>query len=173
MVASATSPPLSAQIDVRVDEPAWGAEDPLERLARRALETSVAVADLECPAEPELSLLFTNDTAMRALNNQWRGKDKPTNVLSFPGSDGEDPDAPLLGDIVLAFETCRSEAVADDKPFEDHVTHLLVHGILHLFGFDHETDAEAEEMEACETAILAALGIPDPYAGTMPAAHAD
>jgi probable rRNA maturation factor len=168
-----TFPALDAQIDIRVDEPGWGAEDPLERLARRALEAAVAVADLESPEAPELSLLFTNDAAMRALNAQWRGKDKPTNVLSFPASDDADADEPLLGDIALALETCQAEAQADEKPFDHHVTHLLVHGILHLFGFDHQTDAEAEEMESFETAILAALGIPDPYAGTVPAAHAD
>ena len=155
MSAVPTIPVLNAQIDVRVDEPGWGAEDPLERLARRALETAVAVADLECPSEPELSLLFTNDAAMRALNSEWRGKDKPTNVLSFPASDGADADDPLLGDIALALETCRAEAEADDKPF------------------DHQADEDAEEMESAETQILAALDIPDPYAGTVPAAHAD
>jgi probable rRNA maturation factor len=169
----AVFPSLDAQIDIRVDEPGWGAEDPLERLARRALEAAVAVADLDCPDTPELSLLFTNDAAMRALNAQWRGKDTPTNVLSFPASDVADADDPLLGDIALALETCQAEARADEKPFDHHVTHLLVHGILHLFGFDHQTDAEAEEMEGLETTILAALGIPDPYAGTVPAAHAD
>jgi probable rRNA maturation factor len=173
VTAAPVIPALEAQIDIRVDEPGWGAEDPLERLARRALEAAVAVADLDCPAAPELSLLFTNDAAMRALNAEWRGKDKPTNVLSFPAHDGENADDPLLGDIALALETCRAEAAADDKPFDHHVTHLLVHGILHLFGFDHRTDADAEEMEGFETQILAALGIPDPYAGTVPAAHAD
>lgn len=114
----------------------------------------------------ELSVVFTDDAAVRELNAGWRGKDKPTNVLSFPAF-STSPDAPLppmLGDIVLAAETVAREAALEGKPLANHITHLVVHGLLHLLGYDHETDAEAEEMEALERAALARLAIPDPYA---------
>ncbi|HEX7970330.1 MAG TPA: rRNA maturation RNase YbeY, partial [Stellaceae bacterium] len=102
---------------------------------------------------------------VRALNRQWRGKDVPTNVLSFPALGATPPPgAPrLLGDVVLAFETVAAEAAAQDKPLADHLRHLVIHGVLHLLGFDHESDADAQRMEASEIAILAGLGVPDPY----------
>ncbi len=104
---------------------------------------------------------------MRALNAGWRGKDKPTNVLSFPASPAAAPGAalpPMLGDIVLAAETVFGEAALDGKPVEHHLSHLIVHGLLHLLGYDHETDGQAEAMEAVERRALARLAIPDPYA---------
>ena len=101
----------------------------------------------------------------KRLNRSYRGKDRPTNVLSFPafprGKRGALP--PMLGDIVLAAETVAREAQLEEKPLADHLAHLIVHGILHLIGYDHESDAEAEEMEGLERQILAGLGIPDPY----------
>lgn len=106
----------------------------------------------------ELSILFTDDAAMRRLNAAWRGKDKPTNVLSFPQT------GPLLGDIVLAAETIAREARLADKPLEDHMAHLIIHGFLHLLGYDHEVESQAEEMEALERAALSRMGIADPYA---------
>jgi probable rRNA maturation factor len=115
----------------------------------------------------ELSLVFTDDAKMRALNAGWRGKDKPTNVLSFPASPAAAPGAalpPMLGDIVLAAETVFGEAALDGKPVEHHLSHLIVHGLLHLLGYDHETDGQAEAMEAVERRALARLAIPDPYA---------
>jgi probable rRNA maturation factor len=112
-----------------------------------------------------MSVVFSDDAHVRALNQQWRGKDKPTNVLSFPayqpGQDGRLP--PLLGDVILAAETVAAEAFQEGKPLADHIAHLIVHGILHLIGYDHETDTEAEEMEETERRILAALDVPDPY----------
>ena len=102
----------------------------------------------------------------KASTREWRGKDKPTNVLSFPAfplKPGMAP-KPLLGDIVLAYETVRARLEAEAKPFENHLSHLIAHGLLHLFGYDHETDDEAEVMEALERQILARLAIPDPYA---------
>jgi probable rRNA maturation factor len=107
----------------------------------------------------ELSILFTNDEAVRRLNAHYRGKDKPTNVLSFP-----QPSGPLLGDVVLAAETVRAEAALAGKPLEAHMAHLIIHGFLHLLGYDHWGEEEAEAMEAVERAALERMGIPDPYA---------
>ncbi|MFZ2870878.1 MAG: rRNA maturation RNase YbeY [Zavarzinia sp.] len=122
----------------------------------------------------EIAITLSDDAEVRVLNRDWRGKDKPTNVLSFPGLEGAmaallPPDAPRpLGDVILALETCRREAVDQGKSLADHARHLVVHGVLHLLGFDHEDDAEAEEMEAMETAVLAGLGIADPYGEARP-----
>jgi probable rRNA maturation factor len=148
------------EIDIRADATLWdrNAADPqIARAAEAALAGFDGVA--------EISVLLTDDKAMAALNEKWRGKEGPTNVLSFPGDDGPTaPGAPVfLGDIVLAFETLEREAAGDGKPFSDHLVHLVVHGVLHLRGYDHETDDEAAEMEALETELLAGLGIPDPY----------
>ncbi|WP_142849393.1 rRNA maturation RNase YbeY [Telmatospirillum sp. J64-1] len=116
----------------------------------------------------EVSVVLTDDETVRILNRDYRGKDKPTNVLSFASLDDEDAPLPedgpiLLGDIVIAYQTTAAEAAEEGKTFTHHLTHLLVHGLLHLLGFDHEDESEAEEMEGMETAILAALGVPDPY----------
>ena len=106
---------------------------------------------------------------MRALNARWRGQDKPTNVLSFPAAGAEKlAESAALGDIAVAFETLAREAEAADVPLADHYRHLIAHGFLHLIGYDHQTDEEAERMEALETRILARLGVADPYAdGTV------
>ena len=113
----------------------------------------------------ELTVIFTDDAHIRVLNRRFRGKDKPTNVLSFPAA--RPPKArsfgPHLGDIVLGFQTVASEAENGGLVLEDHLTHLIVHGLLHLLGYDHDTDAKAVMMERLETAILASLGIADPY----------
>jgi probable rRNA maturation factor len=103
---------------------------------------------------------------IRGLNAQWRTKDKATNVLSFPAfaPNKTGPLPPMLGDIVLAAETVKREAVAEEKPLDHHISHLVVHGLLHLIGYDHEVDEDAEEMEALERRVLARLAIPDPYA---------
>ncbi len=114
--------------------------------------------------------MFTDDASIREINAEWRQQDKPTNVLSFPAfpvTPGEKP-GPMLGDIVIARETVEREAVDLGKSFEEHLTHLLVHGFLHLLGYDHMETEEAEEMEALETRILASLGLSDPYAGQDP-----
>ena len=112
-----------------------------------------------------MSLCLADDAALRALNLRWRGVDKPTNVLSFPSAPpGPLGDATTLGDIALAYETLAREAQDLGVPLADHYRHLLAHGFLHLIGYDHQTDAEAERMEALETRILARLGAGDPYA---------
>jgi probable rRNA maturation factor len=109
--------------------------------------------------------VLTDDSAIRALNRDWRGVDRPTNVLSFPARPGPSAAGPaLLGDIVIAFETTMQEARSESKPFEHHLAHLAVHGFLHLLGQDHDNDSDAETMEGIERVILARLGIPDPYA---------
>lgn len=127
-------------------------------LARSAAEALAATIDLA----GEASLLLGDDSQIRALNARYRQFDKPTNVLSFPAGPGS-PQA-YLGDIILARETVCREAEEAGKPLADHVAHLIVHGLLHLAGYDHETDREADEMEALEREILARLDIGDPYA---------
>jgi probable rRNA maturation factor len=113
----------------------------------------------------ELSIVLADDALLRELNARWRGVNKPTNVLAFAAeSSAMPPDAPrLLGDVVIAFETVVSEAEAQEKPLAHHLRHLVVHGVLHLLGWDHEDAAEAERMEALEVAVLHELGVPDPY----------
>jgi len=162
-------------IQISVEDGGWPDEAVLASLASRVLG---AAADYLAREEeqpfpkmaPELSLVFTNDDSIQEINAEWRDQDKPTNVLSFPAfplEPGGMP-GPMLGDIVVARETVEREAVDLDKTFDDHLTHLLVHGFLHLFGYDHMEKDEAEEMEALETRILAGLGLSDPYAGQDP-----
>jgi probable rRNA maturation factor len=112
----------------------------------------------------ELSILLTNDEEQHGLNKEWRGKDSSTNVLSFPQIEPFGPVVGILGDITLARETLECEAAELDKSFTDHFTHLVVHGFLHILGYDHMTDEEALQMESLETQILASLGVDDPYA---------
>ena len=153
-------------IDVMVEAGGWADEAVLRALVERAVPAAFAEAEIEGGEGVELSLVFTDDEAIQKLNAEWRDKDKPTNVLSFPAFPVEpgDPLPPMLGDIVLAYETVVREAELEQKPLENHITHLIIHGLLHLLGYDHETDEEAEEMEALERRALARLAIPDPYA---------
>lgn len=161
--AAAASPDVAIQLLVEAGD--WPSPEELEELASTVVDAVLAELGI-ATAISELSLVFTDDRRMRALNAGWRDKDKPTNVLSFPAFPAAKNGmiAPMLGDIVLAFETVSSEAALEQKPFEHHVCHLLAHGLLHLLGYDHETEAEAEEMEALERRILARLAISDPYA---------
>ncbi len=159
---SSTSP----LTDVLVSTAGWQGEGDCESVVRRAIDAAAAVAG-DDTGGAELAVMLTDDAAVKDLNRSFRGIDKPTNVLSFPAppAPGDDADAPRqLGDIAIAFETTQAEALAEGKPFAHHLSHLAVHGFLHLIGYDHETDAEAEAMEALERDILAGLGIPDPYA---------
>jgi probable rRNA maturation factor len=125
----------------------------------------------ETPANAIVDITLADDATQRALNRTWRDKDASTNVLAFPATDPAVPLPPgaplLLGDVVLAFETVRREAAEQEKPFADHLRHLVVHGVLHLLGHDHENAADAAAMEAHEIAILAELGVPNPYRDTM------
>ena len=138
--------------------------DTLSRAALAAFAASSAAPDAPC----EVTLVLTDDDEMRELNRTWRGKDSSTNVLSFPVGEpvGEAHGEPSpLGDIVLTGEAVIEEAKVKGIPAADHAAHLVVHGMLHLLGFDHERDADAERMESFETKVLAGLGIADPYAG--------
>ncbi|MDP7324848.1 MAG: rRNA maturation RNase YbeY [Qipengyuania citrea] len=158
-------------MDFDIDKDSWPADVEWDALTVRA---HAALGTVE-PAlhNPRLtaSVLFTSDADVHALNKEWRGKDKPTNVLSFPMLEREDlldlaPEGPpeMLGDIALAAGTCAREAAEKGVPLETHATHLLIHGLLHLAGHDHvDSDAQAEAMEALEIAALAKLGIGDPY----------
>ncbi|RWA61837.1 MULTISPECIES: rRNA maturation RNase YbeY [unclassified Mesorhizobium] len=155
---------LPVDIDISIEAGDWPDEAGLTRLVDRAV--AAAFAETGVDGASELSIVFSDDAHIRTLNAGWRGKDKPTNVLSFPAFPFPKgaPLPPMLGDIVLAAETVAREAALEDKPLANHITHLVIHGLLHLLGHDHETDAEAEEMEAIERAALARLAIPDPYA---------
>jgi len=150
-------------VSIEVEDESWLALAGLDVLARRAVAAALAGASI---AEPgDVALLFTDDAAIAEINAEWRGKEKPTNVLSFPAPDMPVPEgeARHLGDIVLAHGVIVREAGEQGKTLHDHTAHLIVHGVLHLLGYDHETDAEAEEMESLETSILNGLGIADPY----------
>ena len=153
------------EIDILIEAGDWPARDALEMVARRAFHAGFAAAGIE-PGPTEVSLVFTDDAHIRSLNADWRKKDKATNVLSFPAFPVRHRNAlpPMLGDIVLASETIAGEAMQEGKHFEQHLTHLVIHGLLHLLGYDHETETEANEMEATERRALARLAIPDPYA---------
>jgi probable rRNA maturation factor len=150
-------------IDVLVESPLWSAAPGAAALLRRAVGEAARTAD--APAAAELAIVLCDDAAMRSLNARWRGRDEPTNVLSFPAAERTAPGAATaLGDIAIAYETTAREAVADGKPFADHLAHLAVHGFLHLLGYDHQSDDDADAMERLERVILARLGIADPYA---------
>jgi len=147
------------RVDIVVASPLWTAQRSLKALLRRAIgEAASAVSTIP----GELAIVLTDDSAIRALNRDWRSKDATTNVLSFPAKDPRHARGTthLLGDIVIAYETTEREARAEHKPFAHH---LAVHGFLHLAGYDHATDDEAAAMEKLETAILARLDVPDPY----------
>lgn len=157
---------LSVAVDIAVEDPSWDRIADLRGLVERAAAAALAEAGVGTGESLELSCLFAGDDAIRALNAQWRGKDKPTNVLSFPAAG---PGAgPMLGDVALAWGTVAREAEAEGRRLEDHVAHLVIHGTLHLLGQDHEEEGEAEAMEALETRAMARLGLPDPYAGSVP-----
>ncbi len=151
-------------IETRVEDPAWHeAVSDIEAVVGRAAG-AVLGAEARPDAEPLATVLLADDDAVQILNARFRDRDAPTNVLSFPASPV--PGAPAgayLGDIILAFGVCRREAEAQGKPLAHHLTHLVVHGLLHLQGHDHQADDEAEVMEARERTLLAGLGIDDPY----------
>jgi probable rRNA maturation factor len=148
---------------IDIEDEAWDTIPGLSRLAEAAAAEALKGRGID----GAVTLLFTTDDEMQALNKQWRGKDKATNVLSFPAPGGMPVPAgetPPLGDIALGFQTVAREAAEQGKSLPHHTSHLIVHGMLHLLGYDHEEDGEAEEMENEEREILARLGIADPYA---------
>ena len=162
-------------LDVLIDsDPEWDSSIDWAALARGAAEAAIAESAFPQLAlskrSVEMSVRLASDEEVRALNAEWRGKDKSTNVLSFPMADaaelkvGEGPEL-MLGDIILAHDVCAEEAAEKATTLEDHASHLLVHGTLHLLGYDHMDEMSAADMESREKLALARLGIADPYAG--------
>jgi probable rRNA maturation factor len=167
-----SEPPLRLSLDVVIENGDWPDAGSLDALVSRTAAVIAAAVGLSrlfaLPASA--CVAFSSNADVRALNAQYRGQDKPTNVLSFPAPPpppGHRPEGePLfLGDVVLAAETVAAEARDQGIPIAHHIQHLVVHGVLHLLGYDHEDDSEAETMEALETRLLADLGVPDPYLG--------
>lgn len=163
-------------IAVNVEDQRWAALD-IEALAEHAVEATLHHLDID-PQYFEVSLLACGDARIADLNAEFRGKPVPTNVLSWPTVDraraGQHPDKPSfdprgmpeeLGDIAVSFDTCAAEASSANKPVADHVTHLLIHGVLHLLGYDHISDQDTDIMETLEGEVLGKLGISDPYRG--------
>lgn len=164
---------MMLEIALEADEE-WDSSRSWEGLARRSAEAAIAESSFPDLAESgrpvEISVTLTGNEQVRSLNAKWRGKDRPTNVLSFPMADELDftranVDGPelLLGDVILARGVCEDEAAEKGVSFEDHATHLLVHGTLHLLGYDHQDDAAASDMEQREVRALKRLGIANPY----------
>lgn len=154
------TPPLDIAV-IRNDE-AW--PENLDARAEEAVFAALKFSKAKVKGVAELSILLTNDEEQHELNREWRGKDSSTNVLSFPQIEPFGPVMGILGDITLARETLIREANEQGVSFEDHFTHLVVHGFLHILGYDHLTEEEALLMEGLETQILASLGVDDPYA---------
>jgi len=159
----------SAKLDVAVvrHDEAWRTARVTDAMLAGAARAGVAAAAPTRSITCEVSILLTDEAEMRALNRKWRGKDAPTNVLSFPASDPlacDSSEPRYLGDVALGYETIVKEAQAMGTALSDHVAHLVVHGVLHLLGFDHMKEDEAERMETLERRALASLGIADPYA---------
>ena len=176
-----TVAPASIEIEIEARCPSWAECCPaIETVASTAAEAALAAGREAAGSPPDGNLLvgirFTDDAEQAQLNRLYRGQDAPTNVLSF-GLDvagSRIPGSPiLLGDVALAFETVRGEAAEQGKLFSDHVQHLVVHGVLHLLGFDHEDEADATAMEALEIEILGRLGVPDPYLDIICSENAD
>jgi probable rRNA maturation factor len=169
MTASPRLAPSSVMVDVLSESPLWEGEPGAEAMVREAISQAATATEFGEPAA-EIAVLLCDDAAIATLNAQWRGREEATNVLSFPAPPASDaparnPLAPVhLGDIAIAYETVIREAREQGRTVSQHLAHLAVHGFLHLLGYDHQIDDEAEHMEALEREILATLGISDPYA---------
>jgi probable rRNA maturation factor len=159
--AQATMTDDALTIDILVQSPLWQCEPEAEATVTRAIS---AAASRLSTSGGEVAILLTDDSAIRTLNRDWRGFDKPTNVLSFPAAKTGNQAPAMLGDIVIAYETLARESSDEGKPFSHHLAHLAVHGFLHLAGHDHDNDRDADAMERLEAEILSRLGVPDPYA---------
>lgn len=155
---------MNPSIDVIIASPSWERLGNIEQIAEDAIHAVLVETATKILPHAEISLLFCDDAAIKKLNKTWRAKNKATNVLSFP-SPGPVARRMMIGDIAIAFETTHAEALAEGKALQAHVTHLVVHGFLHLLGHDHEQASEAEIMENMERRVLARLGVADPFAG--------
>jgi probable rRNA maturation factor len=147
-------------VDVLTESPLWEKEPRAVPVVERAI--AVAAEAIDAPLG-EVVVMLADDETVRSLNRDWRKIDKPTNVLSFPAAQTPGIEPLMLGDIVIAYETLTRECEAEDRVFLHHLAHLAVHGFLHLMGYDHQNDSDAEAMEQLETAILARLDMPDPH----------
>jgi len=145
------------EIDIQVASPLWQ----VQPLAEETVRTAIAAAAMELAADGEVSVLLTDDASIRTLNRDWRKLDKPTNVLSFPAA--KQAGSALLGDIVIAYETLARECEDEGRDVLHHLAHLSVHGFLHLLGYDHQTDSQAEAMEGLESRVMRSMNMPDPY----------
>jgi probable rRNA maturation factor len=150
-------------IEIAIASKLWDAQPPAGESVRAAI--AAAAAAIEAPAS-EVSVVLTDDAAIAKLNREWRGIDKPTNVLSFPAAKA--PGNAFLGDIVIAYETLKREADEEAREFLHHLAHLSVHGFLHLIGYDHQADSDAEAMEGLESKIMLQMSLPDPYRARDP-----
>jgi probable rRNA maturation factor len=173
------APLRGSAVEIVIVSPLWNARRGVRTVLRRAIAEAAYAAS---KAVGDVTVVLTDDPAIQKLNRDWRNKNRPTNVLSFPTiihhaaarlewtvpTPNAVPRPLLLGDIVIAYETTKREALAARKPFAHHLAHLAVHGYLHLVGYDHQADRDAETMEAMETTILARLKVPDPYARSTP-----
>ncbi len=148
------------EIDIVHEAGHWDALAGADQLIREAAAAVANAPEIDLGGDVAATIALGDDALVRDLNKRFRGQDKPTNVLSFPSAAGDETS---LGDIVFALQTLEREATDLAIPLAHHLQHLTVHGLLHLLGFDHIDEAEAEEMEALETAILARLGVADPY----------
>ena len=158
---SALAPDKSTPIvDVLAESPLWEKQPQAVPVVERAI--AAAAEAIDAPLG-EVVVMLSDDETVRSLNRDWRKIDKPTNVLSFPAAQTPGIEPLMLGDIVIAYETLTRECEAEDRVFLHHLAHLAVHGFLHLMGYDHQNDSDAEAMEQLETAILARLDMPDPY----------
>ena len=148
-------------IDIQIQSPLWDAQPLAAQTVRDAIAAAAATLST---ADNEVSILLTDDKAIRLLNREWRGIDKPTNVLSFPAATTKaSVRMPLFGDIVMAYETLKRECDDEDRIFLHHLAHLTVHGFLHLIGYDHQVEAQAEKMEGLESKIITRMQMPDPH----------
>jgi probable rRNA maturation factor len=154
---------MPAPLNIEISRNCEGWPERLDARAEEAVRAALAQSKARIAGASELSIVLTDDAEQQVLNRDWRGIDKSTNVLSFPQIEPFGPVSGLLGDIILARETLEREAAEQGVSFEDHFTHLVVHGFLHLLGYDHIDDDEALAMEGLETQILASLGVADPY----------
>ncbi len=158
-----SGPKLALSVDIDVQSPLWDEQPGAEQAVRDAIAAAAALST----SRGEVSILLTDDSAVRVLNRNWRGIDKPTNVLSFPAPKNlSHGGAAILGDIVIAYEALKRESDDEDRDFLHHLTHLTVHGYLHLLGYDHQTDAGAAAMEALESKIMTHMRLPDPWQGS-------
>jgi probable rRNA maturation factor len=148
-------------VDIQIASPLWDAQPLAEQTVRDAIAAAAAALSTE---DGEVSVVLTDDETIRTLTREWRKIDKPTNVLSFPAPANAGGEK-MYGDIVVAYETLVRECHDEDRVFLHHLAHLTVHGFLHLFGYDHQTDSDADAMEALESKIMIALKLPDPYLG--------